>query len=277
MYYGLRTWAVGVICLSVVACATSDNFAPVAEVSGYEAVPVSGAYRVTSHDTLYSIAWRYGCDYRVLARDNNINAPYAIHSGQMIYLKGPKSVASVITQPEPQTESQPELQPQTQASLPIKVRPVIRPIVKQEVAPIAPAIAPKLTPRQLREEAKEPSYQIASWSWPAHGKVLSIFSPKNKGIDIGGSLGSPIYAAAPGKIVYAGSGLRGYGNLIIIKHNSQTLSAYAYNSRLYVRDGEWVKKGQKIAAMGRGAVGLPTLHFEIRHAGLPVNPLNLLN
>jgi lipoprotein NlpD len=106
---------------------------------------------------------------------------------------------------------------------------------------------------------------------------LAIYSKKSKGIDIGDRVGTPIYASAPGKVVYAGNGLRGYGNLIIIKHNSQYLSAYAYNRRLLVREGDWVKKGQSIAEMGKAASGQAMLHFEIRRAGIPVNPLNLLS
>lgn len=114
------------------------------------------------------------------------------------------------------------------------------------------------------------------WSWPVTGTLLTSYSPKTKGIDIGGKFGQPIVASADGKVVYAGGGLRGYGKLIIIKHNSQYLSAYAHNNRLIVRDGEWVKRGQVIAYMGKDGSRGAVLHFEIRSHGNPVNPLNFL-
>ena len=117
---------------------------------------------------------------------------------------------------------------------------------------------------------------VTQWTWPAHGKLLADYTSANKGIDIGGRVGDPIYAAAAGLVVYAGDGLRGYGNLVIIKHDNVYLSASAYNSRLLVRKGEWVKKGQKIAEMGQNASGQPMLHFEIRRSSIPVNPLNVL-
>ena len=246
MMQRLGLLAIGVLCLSLVACADSDVYAPVADISGYEAIPKSGKYRVVAGDTLYSIAWRYGSDYQVLAENNDIAAPYDIQRGQTIYLRGkPQKPAVVVAKPQP------------------------KPITAK--APV------KKTPKRPTFNAKkEPNYSIKRWGWPAKGKVLAAFSSKNKGIDIGGTIGAPVYAAAPGKVVYAGDGLRGYGNLIILKHNSKYLSAYAYNSRLKVREGQWVKKGQVIAAMGRSARQHPSLHFEIRRAGMPVNPLKLL-
>lgn len=244
------------LALAMAGCAAKYNYAPVADVSGYEAVPVSGVYRVVSSDTLYSIAWRYGMDYEVLARLNQIEAPYSIHVGQVIYLRA----------------DHPVLRRET--------------VAKTEPVAVATASASKASTRQqkqsvVRHQKKllaniEPNYQVTGWMWPAQGQVLSVFSKRNKGIDIGAKLGSPVLSALPGKVVYAGNGLRGYGNLILIKHNSQTLSAYAYNKRLYVKEGQWVKKGQKVASIGVGPNRKPMLHFEIRRAGLPVNPLKLL-
>ncbi len=249
-----------VVCLSVISCVPSGNFAPVADASGYEAVPTSGSYRVAAGDTLYSIAWRYGADYLALAKANNISAPFAIHTGQIIYLRGkPSTVVSteverpIVTVPAPPAE-----RPQQVASV-------------EKTKSTEP-----VSPRTIND-TKEPNYNVSAWVWPAHGKLLALYSSRNKGIDIGGSLNAPVYASAPGKVVYAGNGLRGYGNLIILKHNKQLLSAYAYNKRLFVREGEWVKKGQIIAGMGRAQSGIPSLHFEIRKAGLPVNPMNLIS
>lgn len=247
---GNYNWMLGIFAGLLVSCADSGNFAPVAEVSGYEAVPQSGTYRVAPDDTLYSIAWRYGSDYRDLAQYNHIEPPYAIHTGQLIYLRE-----------KPQMEAKPETR-----TLPITITKNIA--VKH----------PATTMQAVRSnQGREPAFVVNEWAWPAHGRILALYSPKNKGIDIGGQGGEGIFAAAPGKVVYAGNGLRGYGNLLIIKHNSQYLSAYAYNKTLAVKEGDMVKKGQKIATMGRGSSGKTMLHFEIRKAGMPVNPLNLLN
>lgn len=258
---------VAVFSVAAVSCAASDNYAPVVDVSGYEAVPASGFYRVAPGDTLYSIAWRYGADYSVLAKNNNINAPYAIHTGQIIYLRKKivRTDTPVVVPDKAVIKPAAWRQVTTKESLP---HPVIEPVVQPVMQPV--------TRSQLRAESKEPKFNVTAWQWPSHGKILSVYSAKNKGIDIGDRVGTPVYASAPGKIVYAGNGLRGYGNLIIIKHNSQYLSAYAYNRRLLVREGDWVKSGQVIGEMGKGSSGRAMLHFEIRRAGMPVNPLNLL-
>lgn len=116
-----------------------------------------------------------------------------------------------------------------------------------------------------------------AWSWPAVGVLLSSYSKQSKGIDIGGKIGQPVSAASSGRVVYAGGGLRGYSKLVIIKHDNQYLSVYAYNSKLFVRDGDWVKRGQKIADMGQNGSGQEILHFEIRKQGNPVNPLNIIS
>jgi lipoprotein NlpD len=118
----------------------------------------------------------------------------------------------------------------------------------------------------------------AKWIWPAKkGKIINYFSPLNKGINISGYEGAPIYAVASGKIVYCGNGLRGYGNLIILKHNSLYLSTYAHNRVVFVKEGQWVRQGQIIAEMGRTGADKIMLHFEIRRAGKPIDPINLLN
>lgn len=132
--------------------------------------------------------------------------------------------------------------------------------------------SPQQTGAVIHHEA-----QVAQWVWPARGPLLTGYSSGNKGIDIGGHYGQPVYAAAAGRVVYAGDGLRGYGNLIIIRHNNEYLSAYAYNSKLFVQEGSWVKTGQKIAEMGSSSSDNAMLHFEIRRRGIPVNPLNILN
>lgn len=136
---------------------------------------------------------------------------------------------------------------------------------------------PKITPKP-KAQPKKPPKKVPHWLWPAKGKVSQGFSLKsgNKGIDISGQFAEPVIASAAGIVVYSGSSLRGYGNLIIIKHNADFLSAYAHNERILVTEGQTVTAGQKIATMGRTNGGQVVLHFEIRHDGKPVNPLRYL-
>ena len=118
-----------------------------------------------------------------------------------------------------------------------------------------------------------------TWNWPTQGKVIRTYSSKlggNKGIDISGKIGQPVLAASAGKVVYSGNGLASYGNLIIVKHSDQFLSAYAHNKKLFVREGGEVKRGQKIAELGNTGTSEAKLHFEIRYKGKPVNPLDYL-
>lgn len=224
------------------ACAlTEKNYAPVTLGNTIEAVPKKGIYEVKKNETLYSIAWRYGLDYRTLAKRNHIKPPYRVQTGEQIYLRGKAPLTRPIT-----------------VSTTIKPK-VIKPL---EIAPVI---------------EKEPVAAVKRWNWPAHGSVVSRFSAMNKGINISGRLNDPIYATAAGKVVYSGNGLRGYGNLIIIKHNSSFLTAYAYNKTVYVKTGDWVSSGQKIAEMGNSESKRAMLHFEIRRNGRPVNPLSYLN
>lgn len=142
-------------------------------------------------------------------------------------------------------------------------------------APRAAASAP-----QAKTESSAPrasGEDAIAWIWPANGKLLRGYSDNNKGVDIGGRIGQPVLAAADGKVVYSGSGLRGYGKLIIIKHNKTFLSAYAHNNQLLVKEGQLVKKGQKIAEMGSSDADQVKLHFEIRRFGKPVDPMQYLN
>ncbi len=125
-------------------------------------------------------------------------------------------------------------------------------------------------------KSREPDAVVSAWAWPAHGRIIGTFSSLNKGINIAGKADAPIYAAASGKVVYSGEGLRGYGKLIILKHNSTYLSAYAHNNAILVHEGEWVTKGQKIAKMGNSGADRVMLHFEIRQAGKPIDPTGFL-
>ncbi len=238
---------VSLLSVSVLSgCESGRTYAPVTEVSPIEPIPKVGQHKVAQEETLYAIAWRYGLDYRYLAARNNIKPPYAIVPGQIIVLRGKPVATPIVAESKPQP-----------------------PVVQTEVG------NKSALPIQLDKPVPEPSYSTATWLWPASGKVVTAFSSVNKGINISGQLGEPIKAAAAGKVVYAGAGLRGYGNLIILKHNSLYLSAYAYNRKLVVKEGDWVKKGQKIAEMGNSDSNKPLLHFEIRKAGKPLNPITL--
>jgi len=224
------------ISLSLAGCTfISDNYAPVIDVNTIETIPKAGLYRVKTDDTLYSIAWRYGLDYKSLAAWNHIPPPYAIKIDQLLSLK------------------------------PVKTHKI-----QKTLSSSAKSTAPTTTPVVT---TKEPSVAVALWLWPANGHVIGKFSSQNKGINIGGKLGDPIYATAPGKVVYSGEGLRGYGKLIILKHNATYLSAYAHNDTILVQNGDWITAGQKIAEMGKTGTQKIMLHFEIRRQGKPVNPL----
>lgn len=215
-------------------------------------------YTVRRGDTLYSIAWNYGYDYRDVATWNNIRSPYTIYPGQKIRLD-----------PSSKTESGA-----------LQQGPVVR---KKPVTTKQPELtAADTTPdnaTQKRATAGKPVTTIGplQWTWPAHGKIVQADTPISKnGIDISGQIGQQILAAAPGEVVYSGSGLLGYGRLIIIKHDETYLSAYAHNKELLVKEGDRVSVGQKIALMGQTSNGRTILHFEIRKNGQPVNPLTYL-
>ncbi len=237
-----------VLTLFLCACADENNYAPVTDVSTIEHVPKHGTYRVLPGETLYSIAWRYGLDYRYLASINHIAPPFHVVAGQRIYLKRQSSSVSRIQTP----------------GKTIPASPIHSMVVRQPV--YQPIYA-------VDRDASKP---VALWNWPAHGPIVGLYSTFNKGINIGGQMGNPVFATAAGQVVYNGSGLRGYGHLVIIKHNNTYLSAYAHNSLVLVREGQRVHAGQEIAEMGHTASGQAMLHFEIRRNGQPVNPLSYL-
>lgn len=239
------------------ACSTTQHrhhYAPVMDVEGIERIPASGMHRMSSGETLYSIAWRYGLDYRHLAQLNHLDKPYVTHTGEVIYLRKNAMQQANVTQSAPSTSMPVVTVPVSQSSAAIK---------SSKTKPATPMV----------RDSREPTAPVKVWRWPAHGPLMHAFTPSNKGINIGGPMGTSIYASAAGKVVYSGDGLRGYGNLVIIEHNHTFLSAYAHNSNVLVSEGQWVKAGQKIAEMGNSGSKKIMLHFEIRRNGLPVNPL----
>ena len=254
------------------------------------------AYIVQPGDTLYSIAWRYGIDYRTLASWNELDNPDLILIGQRIRLTAPGSAsAGPATEPaDAQAPTQVSTAPLPERAAIPSPQPVPPPPAGQRVvvpapqpAPPAAATDPQATPSaaapdpQPVQRAPGASATAAGrrWQWPTDGPVISEFGSDEaiaSGIGIGGQAGQSINAAADGNVVYAGSGLNRYGQLVIIKHDDSFLSAYGYNDRLLVNQGDDVRQGQKIAEMGFGPQRTARLHFEIRRDGVPVDPAQYL-
>jgi lipoprotein NlpD len=210
-----------------------------------------GYYRVKRGDTLIRIALDQGQSYRDIVRWNNLTDPNLIEVDQLLLVRPPANAMTV--------------KPLTSAA----ATPAPQKMAEQRVAPPA---EPKI--EAVKPDAPPPGIRL---SWPAKGKVVEDFvDGKNKGIDIAGKLGDPIQAASDGRVVYAGNSLRGYGNLVIVKHDNTYLTAYAHNRNLLVKEGDAVRKGQTIAEMGDTDANSVRLHFELRVNGKPVDPLPFL-
>ncbi|AYC32106.1 LysM peptidoglycan-binding domain-containing protein [Pseudomonas cavernae] len=223
----------------------------------------TGQYRVQRGDTLYSIAFRYGWDWKALAARNNIPPPYTIRIGQAIRFDG-------------RAQSKPAVATAKPVVAPAKAAVTPAPTV---LASPSPAVQSSVSPTPAQTPVQPVTRSASGWAWPATGPLIGRFSSNgslNKGIDIAGELGQPVLAASDGSVVYAGSGLRGYGELVIIKHSDTYVSAYGHNRRLLVREGQQVKVGQTIAEMGSTGADRVKLHFEIRRQGKPVDPLQYL-
>ncbi len=213
----------------------------------------SGYHIVNKGETLYSIAWRYNFDYKALASWNKINAPYTIYPGQLVRLSPTLKKKGEPLKSEPIAKTISPTKSSKSISKPVSKKPSV--VVKKTKSAVALPNGP------------------IKWHWPTNGQLVKSNSPTSKkGIDIAGKPGQAINAAAHGEVVYSGSGLLGYGKLIIIKHNETYLSAYAYNSKLLVKEGDRVNAGQQISEMGRDNAGRNVLHFEIRKNGKPVTP-----
>ena len=220
------------------------RFAPV--LNGWLQPDAKGFYRVKKMDTIYSIAWAFGLDYRALAEANHLSTPYAIRAGELLHM--------------------------TNAP----------PIYGQKIASLQPAQkSDQVLPLWQHLSLIRSRSMSSHWQWPVKGRIINRYSGTmeagTQGIDITGYYGEPIHAASGGIVVYSGPGVRGYGNLIIIKHNQNYLSTYAFNKQIFVKKGNKVRIGQEIAEMGRTDSGCIMLHFEIRRNGKPVNPLFYLS
>ena len=270
-------------------------------------------HTIQKGDTLISIALANGLDYRELAAWNNLENPNAIKLGETLRLTAPGRVndisatsSSSPSQPQPGAPvtapliftnvPTPAATPQVNSDK-LKTEPKATKLTYSDAAyakalaesagaaaASVPANALPVAPTQVAPPVSvviaPPAGDDVEWAWPIQpvpkGKIVAMYTEVNKGIDIAGIKGTPVLASAPGKVVYSGAGLRGYGRLVIIKHNATWLSAYAHNEKILVTEGEEIKKGQKIAEMGSSDADQVKLHFEIRKQGKPLDPLQYL-
>lgn len=215
-------------------------------------------HSVSPGETLFSIAWRYGVDVKKLAEFNAIKPPYTIYPSQKIRVDL-RAVNGLSTNSGNSSSIAKSNQGKERLSSDYR-------------SGKRSSVSPKSTSGTALQSAPK-------WQWPSSGKLIALFESNNglnKGIDLNGKLGEPVLAAASGRVVYAGSGLSGYGKLLIIKHNETFLSAYAHNDEISVKEGDFVKAGQRIADMGSSGTDRVKLHFEIRSEGSPVDPLKFL-
>lgn len=292
-----------VIAAVLAGCSSSGNRAPIFERGGAgkkSAAAVEPAQKkpvrekdwrpevhvVQKGDTLYSIAFNYGFDYHELAELNAIKDPSVISIEQEIRLFPGRHAAAVSPAAAetrtagPPIREQPKLvkYPYSEAALAqiVKVQEAPKPSPAEVAKAPKPVVA--ATPVVTSADSDDGEEAELDWSMPTQGKLIAGFSESanRKGIDISGKLGQPVVASAPGKVVYSGSGLRGYGKLVIIKHNKTYLSAYAHNDQVLVKEGQSVTRGQMIAAMGNTDTDQVKLHFEVRRFGKPVDPAKYL-
>jgi lipoprotein NlpD len=257
---GMWGLAALVAALALSGCSNKTRLAPVDDhsvsvargttrmVPGAENAGKTGYYTVKPGDTLIRIGMDNGQSWRDIIRWNKLDNPNLIETGQVLRVAPPAPEVAVA-------------------------RPATSPVTASTSAPpTAAASAPAPLPAPSAAE------EAISFQWPARGNLISGFDEsKNKGLDIGGKVGDPVVAAADGRVVYAGAGLRGYGNLIILKHNNTYLTAYAHNQTLLVKEDQAIKRGQKIAEMGNSDADQVKLHFEIRRQGKPVDPAKYLS
>lgn len=244
-----------VLVISLNACSHYIDFAPAQpnqQISSFSK-PI---YRVKQGDTLFSIGNRMGLEYQKLALWNNIHPPYALKEGQKLKLFKPSELKTGASSQKNKENNVEKKRFESQKTK------IIERNGSQKI----------LTNSNVNKKMLK-----LNWQWPIKGKILKTFSKTgNQGIDIKGTLGQKIKSAAAGKVVYSGSGMLGYGKLLIIKHSPLFLSAYANNSKLLVVEGQSVNKGQAIAEVGLSLSKQASLHFEIRKKGNPVNPINFL-
>ncbi|ACD16244.1 peptidoglycan DD-metalloendopeptidase family protein [Paraburkholderia phytofirmans] len=292
-----RSVCVLALSLLMTACASRLDQAPVVDRSGgtvlstqgtpQPAVPLGppppGYYRVKPGDTLYRIALENGQNYRDISAWNNLTNPNQIEVDQLLRVVPPGANTAALT---PGVSTAPIGSGGAVQSAPLGSTPLAAGGTSGAAGVAAPPIygsttnnaslTPPATPGAASDSNAGASGNVA-FAWPVRGPLLGTFNDStNKGVNIGGAAGDPVKASADGRVVYAGNGLRGYGNLIIIKHDATYLTAYAHNRSLMVKEGDAVTKGQKIAEMGNSDSDRVMLHFEVRRQGKPVDPLKYL-
>jgi lipoprotein NlpD len=246
---------------------------PAKMIAGAENAGKPGYYSVKSGDTLIRIGMDNGQSWRDIARWNNIDNPNLIETGQVIRVAPPEETG-VVVRPVTSTNVVTSPAPANASSAPAPAANAAAVKPPQSAASASNSASPTPANNLVTADTAE---EAVSFQWPTRGNVLAGFDEvKNKGVDIAGKAGDPVLAAADGKVVYAGSGLRGYGNLVIIKHNNTYLTAYAHNQSLLVKEDQTIKRGQKIAEMGNSDADQVKLHFEIRRQGKPVDPAKYL-
>lgn len=269
-----RIWGVLIVCL-LTACTTSRSPAPITDISATAEAKLvartaeNGQYVVQQGDNLYRIALEFDVSYRDLALWNHLENVDDIKVGQVLRVSS--SEKSDLVNDSKSTAIKNDAPIKTKAL--DSTSPVTKPLVS--LAPIDTKTTPSETNSSIAS-SQNGDVQDVQMQWPAKGKVVKQFGKNAKGIDIAGELGQPIVAAVDGTVVYVGSGLPGYGKMIILKHNKTYLTAYAHNNKLLVKEGEIVKRGQKIAEMGNTDADSVKLHFEVRRFGKPVDPTKYL-
>lgn len=247
------------------------QISPVGDDYGAQ-LQVGADYVVQSGDTLYAVAFRLGMDYRTLADINNIDPPYVIKVSQVLKTAASPDAANLSPQ-KPSAATRSEVQSATSEPVAKSLPSAVASSSAKEGQRVQTQPPPRMSP----PSASMANVPIDRWSWPADGRVSRSFSKEgHKGIDVSGERGAPVRAVAPGVIVYSGTGVTGYGALLIVKHNDTYLSAYGHNDALLVGEGEQVQAGQLIAEMGSTSTDSVKLHFEIRRNGVPVDPEGLL-
>jgi len=243
------------------AVVMDSNTHAVKQPPGFDNAGKAGFYTVKPGETLIRIGLETGQNWKDIARWNNLERPNQIEVGQVLRVMPPVTAGTATTSPSTATT--------------VAIGVVTRPVASSSGA-ASNGAKPAAAASGAASDSAAGEDQLA-WNWPVNGPVLAGFDEvKNKGLDIGGSAGDPVLAAADGRVVYVGAGLRGYGNLIILKHNSTYLTAYAHNRSLLVKEDQSVRKGQKIAEMGSSDADRVKLHFEVRRQGKPVDPAKYL-
>ena len=268
LFHQLGRSLISVVAVSVVlaGCASRPEPAPI--VDGSQALPppstsvsAKGSYTVQPGDTLYQIAQRHNTTVRSLIELNNLSDPGQLVVGQTLALD--TSSTSVATPSKPKASGGITPAPLTPAT---PAEPS-----NEDTGVKAPADTPATTSSPKASDAS-----LVNWAWPANGKVIQGFTEQTKGIDIAGDIGDPVKAAAAGKVMYAGNGVRGLGNLVLVGHSNGFITAYAHNDSISVKTGDEVTQGHAIATLGQSDTHSPRLHFEIRRRGTPVNPMSYL-